>query len=76
MIKIYKGKLDFIWSICNFFEKRIGFNKVVEAFCSNITYIFLDSKTKSLLKNGIEDLVVISIWMPAYLQNIQDVLRV
>jgi len=67
-----KKILDFVWKLCFWLEKKLGYNIFVERLCSAITYFCLSSRHKQLL--ACDELVVVTAWMPAYIGNIIEVI--
>lgn len=64
---------DIVWTICKKIETAIGYNKYTEFFCSIMTFITSGPRVWRLNEES-TNLIVVTIWMPAYLANIADVL--
>lgn len=64
---------DVVWTICKKIEAAFGYNRATEAVCSLFTFITCGPRLWSLNKES-TSLIVVTAWMPAYLDNILDVL--
>lgn len=64
---------DVVWTICKKIEAAFGYNRATEVVCSLFTFITCGPRLWSLNKES-TSLIVVTAWMPAYLDNISDVL--
>lgn len=64
---------DVVWSICKKIEAAFGYNRATEAVCSIFTFITCGPRLWSLNRES-TTLIVVTAWMPAYIDNISDVL--
>jgi hypothetical protein len=64
---------DFIWTICKKIELRFGYNRRTEIICAIITYLAQGFKLWFLFL-GRDKLIIVTAWMPAYIENISQVL--
>lgn len=64
---------DVVWIICKKIEAAFGYNCATEAVCSIFTFIISGPRIWSLNKQS-TSLIVVTAWMPAYIDNISDVL--
>lgn len=64
---------DVVWTICKKIEAAFGYNLATEAVCSIFTFITCGPRLWFLSKESTR-LIVVTAWMPAYLDNISDVL--
>ena len=67
--------LNYVWKFCEALENLFGFNRTIENFCSAVTYFFGKSKIKRI-SSDFEKTIIVSLWMPSYLENISEILKV
>lgn len=65
---------DIAWAICKKIESKFGYNRATEFICSVLTFITCGPKLWRL-NNESDRLIVVTAWMPAYIDNISEVLR-
>jgi len=64
---------DIVWTICKNIEATFGYNRATEVICSILTFVTCGPKLWRL-NNESSSLIVVTAWMPAYIDNISDVL--
>lgn len=64
---------DVVWTICKKIEAAFGYNRATEAVCSIFTFIACGPRLWCLNKES-TNVIVVTAWMPAYIDNISDVL--
>jgi hypothetical protein len=72
--KYQRIKEDLLWRACNRVEKVFGYNSEVEKICANVTYLLCRNRFNDLRKSS-DRLVVVTLWMPSYLDHICEVLN-
>lgn len=66
-------KSDGIWRLCSWIERTFGYGRRVEAVCAVITWAAHRKALDQLACHSAE-LVIVTAWMPSYLENIHEVL--
>jgi hypothetical protein len=61
------------WEFCKKIESRFGFNRSSEILCAILTFVISGPKIWKLFKRS-NQLIIVTVWMPAYLGNISEVL--
>lgn len=64
---------DIVWTICKKIEVTFGFNRATELICSILTFVTCGPNLWRL-NNESTNLILVTAWMPAYIDNIADVL--
>jgi len=64
---------DMVWKICKKIESAFGYNSATEAICSILTFVICGPSLWRLNRES-DSLIVVTAWMPAYIDNISDVL--
>jgi hypothetical protein len=64
---------DQVWRLCSRIERLFGYGRLVEAVCAFLTWS-THRKALAGLRSDPEQLVIVTAWMPSYLENIHEVL--
>jgi hypothetical protein len=64
---------DILWTICKKIESAFGYNRTTEVICATLTFL-TGGPSLWRLKRESTDLIIVTVWMPAYIDNISDVL--
>ena len=62
-----------VWTFCKKIEAKFGYNRATEIICSILTFVTCGPNLWRLNKES-TSLIVVTAWMPAYIDNIADVL--
>jgi hypothetical protein len=62
-----------VWTFCKKIETKFGYNRATEVICSILTFVICGPNLWRLNKES-TGLIVVTAWMPAYIDNIADVL--
>jgi hypothetical protein len=64
---------NMVWTICKKIEVTFGYNRATELICSILTFVTCGPNLWRL-NNESNNLIVVTAWMPSYIDNISDVL--